>query len=151
MCVCFKVYLVQGIYSYHHYMQDRMDDKSWGCAYRSLQTICSWFWQQGYVERLVPTHKEIQQVEWGGPVITQTKGSKTALIAFWVESSRLWWMLETNKRPLWVPVSGSDRLRFRRFWATCLESHPKSCLSGVLAAEQPVLWSTACLLPGLVQ
>lgn len=65
VCVCFKVYLVQGIYSYHHYMQDRMDDKGWGCAYRSLQTICSWFWQQGYVERLVPTHKEIQQVEWG--------------------------------------------------------------------------------------
>lgn len=56
-----KVYLVQGIYSYHHYMQDRMDDNGWGCAYRSLQTICSWFHQQGYVERSVPTHKEIQQ------------------------------------------------------------------------------------------
>ncbi|KAM7419322.1 hypothetical protein PAMA_016440 [Pampus argenteus] len=56
-----KVYLVQGIYSYHHYMQDRMDDNGWGCAYRSLQTICSWFQQQGYVERRVPTHKEIQQ------------------------------------------------------------------------------------------
>uniref|UniRef100_A0A4W6C3P3 Ufm1-specific protease 2 n=1 Tax=Lates calcarifer TaxID=8187 RepID=A0A4W6C3P3_LATCA len=56
-----KVYLVQGIYSYHHYMQDRMDDNGWGCAYRSLQTICSWFQQQGYVERPVPTHREIQQ------------------------------------------------------------------------------------------
>ncbi|KAM9857447.1 ufm1-specific protease 2 [Aulostomus maculatus] len=56
-----KVYLVQGVYSYHHYMQDRMDDNGWGCAYRSLQTICSWFQQQGYVERSVPTHKEIQQ------------------------------------------------------------------------------------------
>ncbi|XP_057699543.1 ufm1-specific protease 2 isoform X2 [Corythoichthys intestinalis] len=56
-----KVYLVQGLYSYHHYMQDRMDDNGWGCAYRSLQTICSWFQQQGYVERAVPTHKEIQQ------------------------------------------------------------------------------------------
>ncbi|XP_054635615.1 ufm1-specific protease 2 [Dunckerocampus dactyliophorus] len=56
-----KVYLVQGVYSYHHYMQDRMDDNGWGCAYRSLQTICSWFQQQGYVERRVPTHKEIQQ------------------------------------------------------------------------------------------
>lgn len=57
-----KVYLVQGIYSYHHYMQDRVDDNGWGCAYRSLQTICSWFQQQGYVQRPVPTHKEIQQV-----------------------------------------------------------------------------------------
>ncbi|XP_053274313.1 ufm1-specific protease 2 [Pleuronectes platessa] len=56
-----KLYLVQGIYSYHHYMQDRMDDNGWGCAYRSLQTICSWFQQQGFVERPVPTHKEIQQ------------------------------------------------------------------------------------------
>uniref|UniRef100_A0A4W5RVP6 Ufm1-specific protease 2 n=1 Tax=Hucho hucho TaxID=62062 RepID=A0A4W5RVP6_9TELE len=56
-----KPYLVQGTYSYHHYMQDRMDDNGWGCAYRSLQTICSWFQQQGYVERAVPSHKEIQQ------------------------------------------------------------------------------------------
>lgn len=44
-------------------MQDRMDDKSWGCAYRSLQTICSWFRQQAYVESPVPTHKDIQQVQ----------------------------------------------------------------------------------------
>ena len=34
---------VQGIYSYHHYRQDRIDDSGWGCAYRSLQTIVSWF------------------------------------------------------------------------------------------------------------
>ncbi|XP_023686369.1 ufm1-specific protease 2 [Paramormyrops kingsleyae] len=56
-----KPFLVQGVYSYHHYMQDRMDDSGWGCAYRSLQTICSWFQQQGYTERVVPSHKEIQQ------------------------------------------------------------------------------------------
>ncbi|XP_067105885.1 ufm1-specific protease 2 [Osmerus mordax] len=56
-----KLYLVQGVYCYHHYMQDHMDDNGWGCAYRSLQTICSWFLYQGYVERAVPTHKEIQQ------------------------------------------------------------------------------------------
>lgn len=62
MCVL-KVYLVQGTYSYHHYMQDHTDDNGWGCAYRSLQTICSWFQQQGYVERAVPSHKETQQVQ----------------------------------------------------------------------------------------
>ncbi|XP_053112822.1 ufm1-specific protease 2 isoform X4 [Hemicordylus capensis] len=55
------VYVVYGTYSYHHYMQDRIDDNGWGCAYRSLQTICSWFRHQGYVDRSVPTHKEIQQ------------------------------------------------------------------------------------------
>lgn len=56
-----KVYLVRGVYSYHHYMQDHIDDNGWGCAYRSLQTICSWFKHQGYVDRSVPTHKEIQK------------------------------------------------------------------------------------------
>ncbi|XP_050803159.1 ufm1-specific protease 2 isoform X4 [Gopherus flavomarginatus] len=56
-----KVYLVHGVYSYHHYMQDRIDDNGWGCAYRSLQTICSWFKHQGYTEKSIPTHKEIQQ------------------------------------------------------------------------------------------
>ncbi|KAI5630435.1 ufm1-specific protease 2 isoform X1, partial [Silurus asotus] len=56
-----KLYVVRGVYSYHHYMQDRVDDNGWGCAYRSLQTICSWFLQQGYTETSVPTHKQIQQ------------------------------------------------------------------------------------------
>ncbi|XP_016415557.1 ufm1-specific protease 2-like [Sinocyclocheilus rhinocerous] len=56
-----KLYLVQGVYSYHHYMQDHVDDNGWGCAYRSLQTIFSWFQQQGYVETAVPTHTQIQQ------------------------------------------------------------------------------------------
>ncbi|XP_054977075.1 ufm1-specific protease 2 isoform X1 [Sorex araneus] len=55
------VQIVQGIYGYHHYMQDRIDDNGWGCAYRSLQTICSWFKHQGYMERAIPTHREIQQ------------------------------------------------------------------------------------------
>ena len=36
-------YFVQGKYAYYHYMQDNMDDNGWGCAYRSLQTIFSWF------------------------------------------------------------------------------------------------------------
>ena len=38
-----EVSAVQGIYSYHHYRQDCIDDSGWGCAYRSLQTIVSWF------------------------------------------------------------------------------------------------------------
>nr|XP_033799459.1 ufm1-specific protease 2 isoform X4 [Geotrypetes seraphini] len=56
-----EMFLLQGIYSYHHYMQDRIDDNGWGCAYRSLQTICSWFRQQGYTDRPIPSHKEIQE------------------------------------------------------------------------------------------
>lgn len=38
-----KVSIVDGLYSYHHYMQNNFDDNGWGCAYRSLQTIISWF------------------------------------------------------------------------------------------------------------
>ncbi|PNF30304.1 putative Ufm1-specific protease 2 [Cryptotermes secundus] len=56
-----EVSAVKGIYSYHHYCQDSVDDSGWGCAYRSLQTIISWFKWQGYTEHPVPTHHEIQQ------------------------------------------------------------------------------------------
>ena len=35
--------------------------KGWGCAYRSLQTIASWFRHQGYTSKAVPSHREIQQ------------------------------------------------------------------------------------------
>ena len=52
---------VNGKYAYHHYMQDRFDDDGWGCAYRSLQTICSWFNLQGYTTTCVPNHKQIQE------------------------------------------------------------------------------------------
>lgn len=37
------VALVRGKYTYHHYMQDNINDDGWGCAYRSMQTIFSWF------------------------------------------------------------------------------------------------------------
>uniref|UniRef100_A0A182W233 Probable Ufm1-specific protease 2 n=1 Tax=Anopheles minimus TaxID=112268 RepID=A0A182W233_9DIPT len=52
--------LVAGVYTYHHYMQDDFDDKGWGCAYRSLQTLVSWFNLQGYTSGTIPTHNDIQ-------------------------------------------------------------------------------------------
>ncbi|VDK57721.1 unnamed protein product [Gongylonema pulchrum] len=42
-------------------LQDGIDDSGWGCAYRSFQTIWSWFVLQGYIDKPVPTHREIQQ------------------------------------------------------------------------------------------
>jgi len=57
-----KVYQVSGHYAYHHYMQDGYDDSGWGCAYRSLQTIVSWLRLQGYTDKSIPSHVEIQQV-----------------------------------------------------------------------------------------
>ena len=41
--------------------QDRFDDSGWGCAYRSLQTICSWMRRQQYTSASVPTHQDIQR------------------------------------------------------------------------------------------
>lgn len=56
-----RQYLVQGNYHYYHYMQQNFNDNGWGCAYRSLQTLCSWFKLQGYTNIPVPTHEEIQR------------------------------------------------------------------------------------------
>lgn len=56
-----EVVLVKGKYRYYHYRQNNMDDEGWGCAYRSLQTLASWFVLQGYASREVPTFREIQQ------------------------------------------------------------------------------------------
>ena len=35
--------------------------QGWGCAYRSLQTLWSWFVLQGYTQQPPPTHCEIQR------------------------------------------------------------------------------------------
>lgn len=51
---------IKGSYEYYHYLQDKVDDSGWGCAYRSLQTICSWIKLQGYCKREPPSHREIQ-------------------------------------------------------------------------------------------
>ena len=37
-----------------------MDDRGWGCAYRALQTIVSWYRAQRYTQAPVPSHKEVQ-------------------------------------------------------------------------------------------
>jgi hypothetical protein len=42
-------------------MQDDFNDDGWGCAYRSLQTIISWFRLQGFTAAKVPNHREIQE------------------------------------------------------------------------------------------
>jgi len=57
-----RVHLVDGSYEYYHYLQDKFDDRGWGCAYRSMQTICSWIRIQGYTQLNVPTHREIQRM-----------------------------------------------------------------------------------------
>jgi hypothetical protein len=56
-----KVCVVYGRYQYYHYLQDRENDKGWGCAYRSLQSVWSWFQLQGYTSRPPPSILEIQK------------------------------------------------------------------------------------------
>ena len=62
---------VSGPYEYFHYMQPtgnaepgqpegKYDDCGWGCAYRSLMSIISWFRLAGYTSLPNPTHYEIQ-------------------------------------------------------------------------------------------
>lgn len=55
-------YLVEGSYDYYHYLHDGVNDEGWGCAYRSMQTLCSWFRRQHYTTRPVPSHVEIQRM-----------------------------------------------------------------------------------------
>lgn len=53
---------VRGDYIYFHYLQDGVNDDGWGCAYRSLQTLYSWFLLQGFADRPVPSIAEIQKL-----------------------------------------------------------------------------------------
>lgn len=83
--------LVQGLYAYHHYMQDNFDDNGWGCAYRSLQTIFSWFRLQGYTEHVVPSHRKIQECLVNiGDKPQNFIGSKQ-----WIGSTEVGFVLET--------------------------------------------------------
>lgn len=54
------LHFVKGGYDYYHYMQGGLNDSGWGCAYRSMQTLCSWLSCGGYTQKQVPRHREIQ-------------------------------------------------------------------------------------------
>ena len=56
--------LIHGDYYYYHYNQDNFNDAGWGCAYRSLQTLISWFILNTSVGKnvKVPTIPEIQTI-----------------------------------------------------------------------------------------
>ena len=54
--------VVQGAYDYYHYGVDGFADDGWGCAYRSLQTVLSWFRYQRLFSGDVPSLRKIQQI-----------------------------------------------------------------------------------------
>lgn len=44
------------------FLQDRFNDSGWGCAYRSLQTLVSWFRLQNFTSKPSPRHAQMQQM-----------------------------------------------------------------------------------------
>ncbi|XP_037297202.1 ufm1-specific protease 2 [Manduca sexta] len=83
--------LVRGRYAYYHYMQDNFNDDGWGCAYRSMQTIFSWFRFQGYTTVEVPSLRDIQQcLVKIGDKQSSFLGSKQ-----WIGSTEVMFCLET--------------------------------------------------------
>ncbi|XP_026547371.1 inactive Ufm1-specific protease 1 [Notechis scutatus] len=60
----YRLALVAGPYRYYHYGCDGVDDRGWGCGYRTLQTMCSWLTAArggGEEGAAVPSLKEIQE------------------------------------------------------------------------------------------
>ena len=53
---------VKGNYEYFHYNHDGINDSGWGCAYRSLQSVFSWFLLNTDLAKgkTIPSIKEIQ-------------------------------------------------------------------------------------------
>ncbi|KAK2710765.1 ufm1-specific protease 1-like [Artemia franciscana] len=58
-----KVTRISGDYIYFNYGCDGVDDRGWGCGYRTLQTICSWVCTQKQLDmKKVPTLRNIQEI-----------------------------------------------------------------------------------------
>lgn len=52
-------WLISGNILYFHYGHQGLNDKGWGCAYRSLQCLLSFFSMNHYVDMRVPTIPEV--------------------------------------------------------------------------------------------
>ncbi|XP_067674450.1 ufm1-specific protease 1-like [Haliotis asinina] len=66
VCQGSDVAMVTGDYEYYHYGCDGLDDRGWGCGYRTLQTLCSWVRRQqmqtgAAASHPVPSIPEIQK------------------------------------------------------------------------------------------
>uniref|UniRef100_A0A0K8SSF5 Ufm1-specific protease 2 n=1 Tax=Lygus hesperus TaxID=30085 RepID=A0A0K8SSF5_LYGHE len=89
-----QISTVRGFYGYFHYMQDGEKDDGWGCAYRSLQTIFSWFRWQGYVSSQVPSIKEIQEI------LVRIKDKPESFVGSkqWIGSQELCYVLDETAK-----------------------------------------------------
>lgn len=101
---------VSGLYDYYHYLTDGFDDCGWGCAYRSLQTIFSWYVLQGYVKGrdTPPSHLEIQEIL----VHLGDKPSTFAHSREWIGSVEIGLVLEDMLSVKYkiIPLNSADEL-----------------------------------------
>nr|XP_057924597.1 inactive Ufm1-specific protease 1 [Doryrhamphus excisus]XP_057924598.1 inactive Ufm1-specific protease 1 [Doryrhamphus excisus] len=57
-----RISLSDGDYQYYHYGCDGLDDRGWGCGYRTIQTMSSWLGHNLKVQkRPPPSFQDIQQ------------------------------------------------------------------------------------------
>ncbi|XP_044273242.1 inactive Ufm1-specific protease 1 [Varanus komodoensis] len=58
-----RLALVSGPYAYYHYGCDGLDDRGWGCGYRTLQTVCSWLGAAGAGGAAGPPVPSLRQIQ----------------------------------------------------------------------------------------
>lgn len=88
---------VRGVYEYYHYAQGGVDDRGWGCAYRSLQTIWSWAWHQRLTDAQPPTHRCAR------PRLSPTRACTHA-------AAMHWWSRGDHEVAMWVSPTSWDHV-----------------------------------------
>ncbi|XQJ30730.1 Peptidase family C78, putative [Leishmania guyanensis] len=85
--------LTSGAYDYYHYRVDGFRDDGWGCAYRSLQTVLSWFQHAGLIRAAMPSIREIQEILY---VVDPDKANKKAFVGScdWIGSFEIMLVLQ---------------------------------------------------------
>jgi hypothetical protein len=88
----FSQYYVKGLYEYYHYGDHNFNDQGWGCAYRSLETLLSWFRLQQKLKLLtVPTVQEIQNII---DLIDCTSDQKLSNSKTWIGATEVSWVVK---------------------------------------------------------
>ncbi|KAK7197088.1 Peptidase family C78 [Novymonas esmeraldas] len=85
--------VTSGDYDYYHYRVDGFRDDGWGCAYRSLQTILSWFQHAGLLRTAIPSLRRIQEILYQ---VDPDKADKRAFVgsAEWIGSFEIMLVLQ---------------------------------------------------------
>jgi hypothetical protein len=110
----YTFHMVHSGYRYYHYMQDKYDDKGWGCAYRSLQTIWSWFELHSYATKQPPNHQSIQETL---VKVDPTKHSSFVGSKEWIGSQGVGYVLDEclgiTSKFIFVPNGGELKSKAR--------------------------------------